>query len=77
VDGLLGVILGEAGISNWLAMFFVFPLWLFHPSTPELGLSKKFLRDLRLDLSAVAGSALPWQVSQGAVTGSLVLAVLF
>ena len=33
-------------------------------------------KHLRLDLSAMAGSALPRQVGQGAVAGSLVLAVL-
>lgn len=34
-------------------------------------------KNLRLDLATVAGGALPGQESQGAVTGSLELAVLF
>lgn len=63
VDGLLAVILGKA--AEPIIVSPCLATWC----DGEIG-------DSRLDLAAVAGSALPWQESQGAVARSLKLAML-
>lgn len=66
VDGLLGVILGEAADQRTRQIFL---------SSRRGSRSCRF-KNLRLDLSAVAGGTLPGKVGQRTVAGSLELRIV-